>query len=285
MKSTWKWALIGLGAIVLFGAVIQACNVISARSDVILSQRYPLASSTVHVVASADAIARGAHLTTVTACGACHGRDLTSGVLTLSGSTLYAPNLTRVSRTTSDAALDRAIRQGLRPDGTSELAMPSQAYVGFTDDEVASIIAYLRSLGPKGPAPKQPPFGLLLRANLVRGELRTEQAQVAHIKPPIEADPRVEAGRRLAGIACGQCHGTDLGSGGAAPGPDVTVRGYYDRAQFHTLMRTGAGVGQNLDLMASTAVASFSHFTDPEIDAIYDYLMARDLRLAVKKGS
>ncbi len=285
MKSTWKWALAGLGAVVVFGAVLQACAVISARADVILGQRYPLASSTVHAVASAEAIARGAHLTTVTACGACHGRDLTGGALTLSGSTLYAPNLTRVSRTTSDAALDRAIRRGLRPDGASELAMPSQAYVGFTDDEVASIIAYLRSLGAKGAAPQQPPFGLLLRANLVRGELKTEQAQVARIKPPIEAGPAVEPGRRLAGIACGQCHGTDLRGGGAAPGPDVTVRGYYNRGQFHTLMRTGTGVGQNLDLMASTAVASFSHFTDPEIDAIYDYLIARDLRLAVKKGS
>ena len=285
MKSTWKWALVGLGAIALFGGVVKASNVISERAEAMLGQRYPLAPSSVHVVASAEAIARGAHLTTVTACGACHGRDLSGGALTLSGSTLYAPNLTRVSRTTSDAALDRAIRQGLRADGTSELAMPSQAYAGFTDDEVASMIAYLRSLEPKGPAPKQPPFDLLLRANLVRGELKTEQAQTTHIKPPIAAGPSVESGRRLAGIACGQCHGTDLAGGGAAPGPDVTVRGYYYRKQFHTLMRTGAGVGQNLDLMASTAVASFSHFTDPEIDAIYDYLIARDLRLAVKKGS
>ena len=190
-----------------------------------------------------------------------------------------------MSRIRSDAALDGAIRQGLRRDGTSELAMPSQAYARFTDDEVASIIASLRSLDPKGPAPEQPPFGLLLRANLVRGELKTERAQAIHIKPPIEAGPTVEPGRRLAGIACGQCHGTDLAGGAAAPGPDVTVRGYYNRGQFHTLMRTGTGVGQNLDLMASTAVASFSHFTDPEIDAIYDYLIARDLRLAVKKGA
>ena len=206
-------------------------------------------------------------------------------MLSVSGSAIYAPNLSVLTKRLSDGDLDRAIRRGLRPDSTSELAMPSQAYANLTDDEVASIIGYLRSLRPRGSVEKPPQLGLLLRANLLAGIFKTEVKSLANAMPPIDAGRRFETGRHLASIACGQCHGTDLGGGRGVPGPDLTVRGFYDRGQFHTLMRTGVALDDgDMELMSRTARMSFSHFSDSEINAVFDYLDARDLTLSAEEN-
>ena len=52
-------------------------------------------------------------------------------------------------------------------------------------------------------------------------------------------------GRHLAAIACGRCHGTDLG-GIRDVGPDMTVRGYYSSAQFHALIQKGDAIGEGV---------------------------------------
>ena len=200
--------------------------------------------------------------------------------MTLSSSTLMAPNLTQLAKRT-DAELDRAIRQGLRPDGRSELGMPSQAYAGLTDAETASLITYIRGLPPHGPVQDQPPYGFILRMNLVTGALKTQVARHAETAAPLDAG--AAPGRHIAQIACSQCHGMDLAGGKGYPAPDLTVRGYYDRKQFHAVMRTGEGLPRDMKLMAETATSSLSHLTDPEIDALYDYLLARDTKLATKK--
>jgi mono/diheme cytochrome c family protein len=265
----------------LFGAAL-ASAAIESRSQAILDARHPAAPSRVHAVASPEALARGEHLVRVTGCVGCHGKTLSGAMMTLSSSSLYAPNLTTVSKTASDAILDQAIRQGLKSDGRAELAMPAQAYRAFTDDEIAAMIVYLRATPATGPVLKQPPLGLVLRANLAMGSLKTEVARVAQARAALDAGPRFAQGRHLAATACGQCHGTDLAGGADVPGSDLTVRGYYDRAQFHTLLRTGAGLGEHMELMSETAISSLSHFTDAEIDAIYDYLVARDQALSVR---
>ncbi len=258
-------------------------GVVLPRSQAIMDARHPAAPSAVHASASPEAVALGAHLVVVTDCVACHGGRLTGGTMSLSSSAIYAPNLTVVTRTRTDAELDRAIRQGLRPDGRSELAMPSQVYAGFTDTETAAIIAYLRTLSPSGANLPRPDPELMLRVNLARGVLQTEVERVAEAKPPIAAGPAVEGGRHLAAVACGQCHGADLNGGPGQPGPDLTVNTYYDRVQFHALMHDKGRPAENMGLMTQTALTSFTHFTDGEIDAIYDYLMARDRLLGVKK--
>ena len=63
------------------------------------------------------------------------------------------------------------------------------------------------------------------------------------------------------------------------------MREAYDRARFRTLMRTGATAdGDSFGLMPRTARTFFSHFSDGEIDAIYDYLDARDQALGATRG-
>ncbi len=277
MKPKWTWVLAAIGLGLVLAALGGAYGFIRARSQSIVDASYPKPASLIHASRSAEAVARGAHLAVVTACIGCHGADLTGQAMGVSGSVIETPNLTLAAGRLSDADLDRAIRRGLRPDGHSELAMPSQAYASLTDADVAALVGYLRTLPPRGADSPPPRIGLMLRATLALGVVKTEAAKLALAKPPRAAGAAVEPGRYLAAIACGQCHGGDLGGGQSGPGPDLTVRGYYDRDQFRTLMKTGVSDdGRDLDLMSDTARRSFSHFTDAEIDAIYDYLVARD---------
>ena len=250
------------------------------RSDAVLSARYPLQPSPVRA-ASGDK-AEGQRLSYVLGCRSCHGAALAGAPMNLSSSTLIAPNLTRLSKRT-DAELDAAIRQGLRPDGHSELAMPSQAFAGLTDGEAASLIAYLRSLPPGGEVLVQPPYGLVLRMNLATGALKTQADRHAQAAAPLDAGANTAAGRHVAWIACTQCHGPDLKGGDGYPAPDLTIRGYYVRKPFHKVLRTGEGLPRDMKLMSETASSSLSHLTDGEVDALYDYLIARDTTLASRK--
>ncbi|MDB5479051.1 MAG: Cytochrome c, mono- and diheme variant [Caulobacteraceae bacterium] len=279
--SRSKW-LPALGAVVALAAIAGGCQLIKSRSQAILVARHALPPSRIVVERTPEAEARGARLIAISACSGCHGTDLIGGPLRVFGTEVYTPNLTLQPKALSDADIDRALRAGLRPDGTSELVMPAHAYSAFTDDEIAAITARLRALPPQGIELPKPRPGLLLRAALVVGALQTETEKVAAARPPVDAGAPFAAGRHLAAIACGRCHGTDLG-GIRDVGPDMTVRGYYSRAQFHALIQKGDAIGEgNMALMTQTAQANFSHFTDAEVDAIYDYLNARDRILVAK---
>ena len=104
---------------------------------------------------------RGAYLVRGPAgCGNCHtplGPDGPDAGMELAGRlveqnehfTAIAPNLTPAGPIGdwSDAEIARAIREGLRPDGSLiGPPMPFAMYRGLGDDDLASIIMYLRSL-------------------------------------------------------------------------------------------------------------------------------------------
>jgi hypothetical protein len=62
--------------------------------------------------------------------------------------------------------------------------------------------------------------------------------------------------------------------------PDLTLVAAYEYDDFQTFMRTGRAVGsRQLRLMSTTARARFSHMSDAEIRALYDYLAARGRKL------
>ncbi len=91
--------------------------------------------------------------------------------------------------------------------------------------------------------------------------------------------PQYAAGRRLAAIACGECHGPDLTGGRPTPedvAPDLAIAGAYDLAQFRTLMRTGRPPGgRDLGLMREVAEKDFAAYTDEELGQLHAYLRAR----------
>jgi len=198
MKRMLKWA--GIVVASLVGLLVLAIAFVFAGSERILDRSYRKRPSTVHASITPDQVARGAHLALIATCTDCHGKDLTGNQLPVPGSVIYAPNLTVMTGTLSDADIDVAIRQGLRPDGKCVLFMPSHGYASFTDDEVASIIAWLRSLRPKGAPSPEPRLGLGVRVAFVTGMVRTEAAEFAHMPPPLDLGERYEKGRHLARV-------------------------------------------------------------------------------------
>jgi mono/diheme cytochrome c family protein len=109
-------------------------------------------------IAQASLIERGAYLTHAADCEACHtapgGAPFAGGLpFVLPFGVLYSTNITPDPETGigrySDADFLRAVRQGVRADGTHLYpAMPYASYTYMTDADVLAIKAYLLSLDP-----------------------------------------------------------------------------------------------------------------------------------------
>ena len=232
---------------------------------------------------AAGEAASGERLSRVLGCAGCHGPELRGqdwfedpefGVL-------HSANLTLAARDYSDAQLERAIRSGVRGDGTPLWDMPSHIFSRLSEADMAAIIAFLRTLEPGGEIP--PPMRLgpealrLQAAGQFRPEPDKVRATLAAGPPAIEGDH--DWARYMIRATCAECHGLDLAGDpdmtGHSPPPPLSIVSAYSRPQFHHLLRTGEPVGgRTLGLMAMVARNRFSRLSDAEVDAIYDYLSA-----------
>ena len=220
-------------------------------------------------------------------CFSCHGKDLRGSKVFDQPAlgTIWAPNLTLVARHASDEQLARAIRQGIGADGRSLFVMPSEAFQHLSNEEVAALVAMIRSLPGGGSTTPPNHYGPLGRLGLALGKFRTAPDLVAGyaVQEPVFAGAQLERGRQLAITRCSGCHGADLRGKEVEPGtnsPDLTVAGAYELPAFLKLLRTGIPAGgQNLPMMGPTARSDLSHLDDGEIGALYDYLRARAERV------
>ena len=134
------------------------------------------------------------------------GQDFSSVWKGLPGH-VVAPNLTpdpeTGSGTWSDDALARAIREGIGHDGRALFSMmPYENYRHMPDEDLASVVVFLRSLPPvRNPLPKTEiifPVKYLMRS--------TPQPITAPVSAPDISDP-VKHGAFLVTIAgCRDCH-------------------------------------------------------------------------------
>ncbi|MCT8162027.1 cytochrome c [Pseudoruegeria sp. SHC-113] len=114
-----------------------------------------------HVSPAETPAERGAYLVRgIAGCGNCHtpfgaegpdmGKELAGRLVEQNEMfTAVAPNITPAGRIAdwSDAELARAIREGIRPDGSLiGPPMPYAMYRGLGDEDLAAIVAFLRSL-------------------------------------------------------------------------------------------------------------------------------------------
>jgi cytochrome c553 len=216
----------------------------------------------------------GARLVSVYGCSSCHGTALT-------GEDFYgvvAPNLRRRAREWSREDFARAVRHGLRPDGTSiSWAMPSEMFAAMADNEIAAIHAHLRTLPAANDA--QP---ITLKHRLVKaffaaaGELIPNAVLVRATDrgPAVAPAPGTpEWGPYFTRLACAECHNHGLGGspeGSPALADAIQV---YDWPAFVTLTTTGRPPdGRKLRLMTGVGAQRLPHMTDAERRALYDYL-------------
>ncbi len=235
-------------------------------------------------------IERGRHLAEI-GCAGCHSPanslPLAGGVtnfLDLPGGPrlgrLYAPNLTPGGRLPryDDAELGRAIREGLDLERRPFLVMPSNAWRGLSDRDLAALIAWLRSQPAIGSP--TPPRRIATLAYLILGTHAFEtsrQRPVGRPVPDVPESSRVEYGEYLTRLlGCAGCHGANF-RGGRDPfaprGPDlVAVVTRHPVEAFGRALREGQGTdGHSLDPVRMPWVP-WRRLTDLEVRAVYEYL-------------
>jgi mono/diheme cytochrome c family protein len=275
MRPMLKWGVIATAG--LAGVLVLAVGYVFIASQVMLDRTYPKVPSAVHSSADPAAVARGARLVALETCWGCHGNDLTGQIFVYDGGPEQVPNLTVLGQRFSDADFDRAIRRCVLPDGRSSLMMPCEAFTALTDEESSSIISYLRSLPARGTVSSRPAMGPVKRLHLVTGGLVPEVDKMAASGPPIDLAPRYQRGRHLAWVVCGVCHQPDLSGNPGVGSTNLGIISVYSRDDFHTLLRTGKATGgREVGVMSFAARRALNeNLSDDEIDAIYDYLVAR----------
>ena len=186
-------------------------------------------------------VARGDYLVTGPAgCGNCHtplgpqgfvaGAEL-SGRLVESNAmfTAIAPNITPSGAIAgwSDAELARAIREGIRPDGTLiGPPMPFAMYRGLSDDDLMSMVAYLRTV----PAVENDPG-----ASVYHIPLPPAYGPPVVSVPSVPQEVSIAYGAYLAGPVahCLECH-TPMGPQGPLLDTDLGRGGFEFHGPFGT---------------------------------------------------
>jgi mono/diheme cytochrome c family protein len=205
---------------------------------------------------------------------------------------VVAPNLTpdpdTGSGSWSDDTLARAIREGIGHDGRALFPMmPYENYRHMPDEDLASVVVFLRSLPPvRNPLPKTEiifPVKYLIRS--------VPQPITEPVPAPDISDP-VKRGEFLVTIAgCRDCHtpadkgeplpNMDLSGGQIFEGPwgrvatanltpDPSGIPYYDEALFLQVMRTGFVRARSVNQIMPWR--EYGGMTDDDLKAIFAYL-------------
>ena len=299
-----RLALTALAAIVLVLAL--AVTVTVGWRPVLGPRVRPLTGRTFQ--ATPARLARGRYLVTAVAgCLVCHSEnDRTAHMVAKAGTEgegrnmapedvpfVSSSNLTADRETGagawSDDTLARAIREGIGHDGRTLFPlMPYQNYRHMSDEDLASVIVYVRTLAPirkPTPAPEIP-FPVDRLINTVPAPID------APVAAPDRSDP-VAYGRYLATIAsCSDCHtpmdghhqplpalpfaggqliqGSSTRVAAANLTPDPSGIPYYDADLFVRFMHTGfVGAREVSDAMPW---ATYAQMTDEDLRAIFAYL-------------
>lgn len=165
----------------------------------------------------------------------------------------------------------------MRPNGDGLLFIPSVEFQWLSDEDLAALIAYLKSVPPVDRESTPNKVGPIARAPYLKGDLLLVPAeQVNHEQHPaaVPMSVSVEYGRSLANVGgCVGCHGPGL-SGGTIPGtpPDWTPAtnltpagiGHYTEEDFFRALREGKRPG-NVPIDTLMPVRATKQMTDDEV--------------------
>lgn len=277
MNPVLKWAGYGLAGVV--GACALAVGGALAVSEAMI--RWPVEKPPSTLVASTDpgAVARGRKVAKLNGCHDCHGDQLEGRLFhdEMPIIRAWGSNLSLLLAERSDADFDRAIRHGVGSDGRRLWIMPSNAFAHLTDQEMADLMAYLRTFRPTGEVQPRSQIGHVGRVGVLLGQFNSE-AEMIRTNGPLQLEdlgPGHAKGREVA-RNCIECHGQTLEGSPFLKSPDLNMAASYDPADFEKLMRTGIAAGdRKLGLMTAVGPARFNHLSSHEIAALHGYLKAR----------
>jgi len=227
MKTLLKILGYTLGALVLLVGI--AALAIYTGSNARLKKTYVVNVKPVNVPAVTDAaaLARGKHLATTRGCTECHGADLGGAKVFENGAMgkVHGPNLTRgrggVPAEWGDLDYVRAIRHGVTRDGRGLFLMPSADYAQFSDSDMGSLVAFVKSMPPVDRARGPVQLGPVARTLTAVGKIKlaAEIIDHAHVEPAVVTPGvSVDYGRYVA-ATCTGCHGPNFSGGKIDVGP------------------------------------------------------------------
>jgi cytochrome c553 len=257
-----------------------------------IDKKYQVAGHPLQIPTDSLALERGRRLaTTIAKCSDCHKADFGGGVFIDAPpvARLFSANLTRgkggIGGQLSDLDWERAIRHGVKPDGSALKFMPAQEFKDMSDEDAAALIAYLKTLPPVDREVGTNSVGPIGRALFAKGDLALIPAELinhtaAH-PSPVPMGATKQYGEYLANIGgCKGCHGPGL-SGGHIPGTppewkdaaNITPAGigHYSEDDFIRTLRTAKRPnGSALDSLMP--VRYTKEMTDDELRALWAYI-------------
>jgi len=283
-----RWLGRVVSALVVLTVVVV--GTVYGLSERRLRARFTVPEHQVAAPEDAESIARGEHIATVRGCVECHGAGLVGNTVLdqpIIGR-MAGPNLTLGGRGAELEPRDweRAVRHGVRRDGKPLVFMPSTEFTVLSDEDLAAIIAYARSLPPVRHVAPSTYAGPMLRTLFVAGQVNVLPAEeIKHDRPHearVAVEPTIAYGKYLAS-GCTGCHGEGFSGGkipGAPPewGPAANITpagiGKWTATDFSNALRTGRrpdGTAIDSSLMP---IKLLKHMTDTEVTALYAYLQS-----------
>jgi mono/diheme cytochrome c family protein len=279
----------GLATLVAVAAVAVGAGLLLAQQK--MQRRIDLPAREVALRTDAGAVERGRYLYASRGCVDCHGANGAGRVFVEddSGLRIAGPNITTgpggvvAGYRPVDWVL--SIRHGVSPLGRALMVMPSEDYNRFTDDDLASLVAYVRSLPPTSGNGAVVELPLPVRVLYGFGFIQDAAARIDHAQPPPTPVPEsvtLAHGEYVASMCLG-CHGAGLAGGripGAPPGwpaaanltPGAgSVMGLYPEADSMIAMfRTGRRPdGSTVEVMP---FESLRELNDTDLRALHLYL-------------
>ncbi|HVY07771.1 MAG TPA: cytochrome c [Burkholderiales bacterium] len=282
-----------LGVLVAILVVLAA---VIALAGMFLSERKSNRTVAVTVVpvqfaSDAGAVARGKYLFESRGCMECHAQDGHGADVVNDGSLyIHAPNITggKGGVTAQYSAEDwvRTIRHGVKPDGRPARIMPSEDYNRLTDEDLAALVAYVRSLPPVDGQGAEIRLPLPVKVLYAFGVIRDSAEKIDHSLPPSRPVPAAVNATHGAYVAnaCIGCHGPGLSGGKIPGGPPAwppaanltpgkgSVMGSYDTPEkFRAMLRSGKRPDGS-EVSRVMPFRSFALLDDTDADAIHAFL-------------
>ncbi len=305
MRRSGKWFLIALGSLVVLLAI--AITLTIGWSPFLGPKTRALTNRTFE--RTPQRLERGRYIATgLSGCIYCHTpHDWTApGAPMLAGMSgggavlpyadlpgrIVAPNLTPDPETGAghwtDDQLARAIREGVGHDGRALFPiMPYKHYHNMSEEDLASVVVYLRSLSPV-----HNPLPATEIIFPVKYLIRTAPDPVTAPVADVGSSDQIRYGTHLVDLAgCVDCHtpqvrgqnvpGMDFAGGFPFTGPWGTVASanitpdpsgirYYDEALFLSVLRTGQVKARKLSPVMPVMV--YKNLTDDDLKAIFAFL-------------
>jgi mono/diheme cytochrome c family protein len=286
MKTWIMWTGATAGAIPVLA--VAAGLVGLQLADRKMTRKIEVAVAAVPYTTDAQALERGKYLFESRGCVDCHGANgagrefINDGKLRVAG-----PNITPAGAAANYKPEDwvRTLRHGVKPGGQPAMIMPSEDFNRLTDQDLASLVAYARSLPPQQGGAAVLDLPVPVRVLYGFGAIQDAAAKINHSLQPAQPVPAAVSAQHGAYVAnmCIGCHGEHLSGGkipggppdwpaaaNLTPGAESAMARYKDVAQFVAMLRSGKRPdGTPIKVMPFESLAKMN---DIDAQAVFAYL-------------